>query len=136
MAYNYHAITARSHWQVVLDEVKNYLELLCGNHSGGNLIVVVSFPDSHNPTRYTASWRYVSPGMKRIPRSKNEHEDCPKISFQEFEISYKSTTVNERGRKWGKNTSKKQHQQVNNDINMIDKIRLSQDEIKGREEWL
>ena len=66
MAYNYHAITARSHWQVVLDEVKNYLELLCGNHSGGNPIVVVSFPDSHNPTRCTASWRYVSLGMKLI----------------------------------------------------------------------
>ena len=34
--------------------------------SGGNPIVVVSFPDSHNPTRYTASWRYVSLGMKLI----------------------------------------------------------------------
>ena len=32
--------------------------------------------------------------------------------------------------------TRKQHQQVNNDINMIDKIRLAQDEMKGREEWL
>ena len=61
MAYDYHAITARSHWQVVLDEVENYLELSCGNP-----IVVVSFPDSHNPTRYTAIWRYISLGMKLI----------------------------------------------------------------------
>ena len=33
---------------------------------GRNPIVVVSFPDSHNPTRYTVSWRYVSLGMKLI----------------------------------------------------------------------